>query len=72
MKIIPILFFAFPLLTSQLWAEEKGKPVSKPVAKEKASKAKAAKHPSKERASKQKAAKEKAAKERAAKKPAKS
>ena len=63
MRIIYILLITGPLFASQLWAEEKGKLVSRAVAKENGEKAK----PAKEKASKEKAAKEKAAKENAAK-----
>ena len=63
MRLISIVLTIFPLLTSAIWAEDKGQPVRKPVpAKEKAAK---------ERAAKERTAKERAAKERAAKKPSK-
>ena len=72
MRIIYILLITGPLFASQLWAEEKGKLVSRAVAKENGEKAKPAKEKaSKEKAAKRKAAKEKAAKETAPKKPAK-
>ena len=67
-RLISIVFTIFPLLTSAIWAEDKGQPVRKPVpAKEKAAKERAAKKPSKGRALRAKAAKEKAAKAKAAK-----
>ena len=62
MRIIYILLITGPLFASQLWAEEKGKLVSRAVAKENGEKAK----PAKEKASKEKAAKAKAAKAKAA------
>ena len=69
MRLIYIALTIFPLLTSVIWAKDKGQPVRKPVpAKAKAAKERAAKKPSKGRATREKAAKEKAAKERAAKK----
>lgn len=57
-RLISIVFTIFPLLTSAIWAEDKGQPVRKPV-------------PAKEKAAKERAAKERAAKERAAKKASK-
>ena len=46
MRLIYIALTIFPLLTSAIWAEDKGQPVRKPVpAKEKAAKEKAAKEP---------------------------
>ena len=43
MRIIYILLITGPLFASQLWAEEKGKLVSRAVAKENGEKAKPAK-----------------------------
>ena len=63
MRIIYILLITGPLFASQLWAEEKGKLISRAVAKENGEKAK----PAKEKASKEQAAKQKAAKAKAAK-----
>ena len=72
MRIIYILLITGPLFASQLWAEEKGKLVSRAVAKENGEKAKPAKEKaSKEKAAKRKAAKAKAAKEKPPKKPSK-
>ena len=58
MRLISIVLTIFTLLTSAIWAEDKGQPVRKPV-------------PAKEKAAKERAAKERTAKERAAKKPSK-
>ena len=63
MRLIYIALTIFPLLTSVIWAKDKGQPVRKPVpAKAKAAKERAAKKPSEGRAARAKAAKEKAAK----------
>ncbi len=60
MRLIYIALAIFPLLTSAIWAEDKGQPVRKPVpAKEKAAKERAAKKPSEGKAAREKAAKEK-------------
>ncbi len=65
MRLIYIALAIFPLLTSAIWAEDKGQPVRKPVpAKEKAAKEKAAKERAAKKPSEGKAAREKAAKKK--------